>query len=189
MYAMPLSQPSISVPPIFTSASAVAFTSLVRNETCSSDPSPYFLLEILPPVVRTADRLQEVKLCTWQEYIRRAYDRDPVVGAGGRPPHIRDLVHRCVISLQRSVPGLDPEFPICLPGWPLYTPEGRRAHDGILVIQPPAGHGISHSPPMSSAKGTVKLTKTGRDDPGMAQFPSLFSRHTSPHPRCGTSAF
>ena len=37
--------------------------------------------------------------------------------------------------------------------------------------------------------GAVKLTRGERDDPGTAQFPSSFSRQTSPHPRRETSAF
>ena len=38
-------------------------------------------------------------------------------------------------------------------------------------------------------QGIVKLAKRGRDDLGTAQCPSLFSRHTSPHSKPGTTAF
>jgi len=40
-----------------------------------------------------------------------------------------------------------------------------------------------------AARGIVKLAKRGRDDLGTAQFPSLFSRHTSPPSKPGTTAF
>ena len=36
---------------------------------------------------------------------------------------------------------------------------------------------------------TVKLMRSGRDDPSMARCPSSFSRHTSPHPIRRTPAY
>ena len=56
---------------------------------------------------------------------------------------------------------------------------------------PPAGTHQCHRA-TSAGSGmmlTVKLTRGGRDDLSMARFPSLFSRHTSPHPTRGTNAF
>ena len=61
----------------------------------------------------------------------------------------------------------------------------------LRVRPPPAGTHQCHRA-TSAGSGmmlTVKLTRIGRDDPTMTRFPSPFSRHTSPRPTRGTSAF
>ena len=72
--------------------------------------------------------------------------------------------------------------------------EHRRGDPGVSRSVSPtavtAGRvGYATEPDPTPRAGTVKLTKRGRDDPSMARCSSLFSRHTSPHPTGGMSAF
>ena len=79
-------------------------------------------------------------------------------------------------------------FAFCLRPAPLRRPSSSGSLGQTRGSPSPVLRRLREGVKMSQ-RGTVKLTRTGRDDSSMARSPSSFSRHTSPHPTHETNAF